>query len=130
MRQYTNEQLILELIKRNGISNAPIRTIRYGDHYQSIIAIDKDHSAHLTLTDDDFSALKNKEMNMPECKLITIITSKYIIEFSGFYRRDLEKPNWHYYETERGDILHFRKYQMISVLEEVDNNNIEISPIE
>lgn len=38
--------------------------------------------------------------------------------FIGKYRRDLEKPNWHYYETEKGKIVHFRKTQMQVVFED------------
>ena len=37
------------------------------------------------------------------------------IEFTGKYRRDLEKPNWHYYEDEDGDLHHFRKEHMVMV---------------
>lgn len=36
---------------------------------------------------------------------------------SGWYRRDLEKPNWHYYEDAEGSILHIRKEHMICVIE-------------
>lgn len=38
-------------------------------------------------------------------------------QFHGWYRQDLEKPNWHYYESVDGAILHFRKDRMICVVE-------------
>jgi len=37
--------------------------------------------------------------------------------FKGKYRRDLEAPNWHYYETEDGNIFHFKKSHMVAVFE-------------
>jgi ribosomal protein S8 len=33
------------------------------------------------------------------------------------YRRDMEKPNWHYYEKEDGKIIHIRKDKLIMVEE-------------
>lgn len=51
-------------------------------------------------------------------KKIKIITvGGAVVEFVGFHRRDLEKPNWHYYELEDGNIYHFRKEHMVAVLE-------------
>jgi len=50
---------------------------------------------------------------------ITIYTkSGNKISFCGKYRRDLEKHNWHYYETDKGGIYHFRKDAMEVVLDE------------
>jgi hypothetical protein len=46
---------------------------------------------------------------------ITVQTTKGSLEFNGHYRRDLEKPNWHYYETTDGCLLHFRKEHMVYV---------------
>lgn len=51
-------------------------------------------------------------------KRIKIVTVGGGVEFVGFFRRDLEKPNWHYYELEDGNIYHFRKEHMVAVLEE------------
>lgn len=45
-----------------------------------------------------------------------IITIRGRIEFRGRYRRDLEKPSWHYYERDDGQILHFRKRHMVCVI--------------
>ena len=50
-------------------------------------------------------------------KQLTILLKRGYITFEGKYRRDLERPNWHYYETINGDIYHFRKDQMVGVLE-------------
>jgi hypothetical protein len=47
--------------------------------------------------------------------LNTLATTK--VSFVGFYRRDLEANNWHYYEDEKGDIQHFRKEFMVAVFE-------------
>lgn len=45
-----------------------------------------------------------------------IITVRGRIIFRGRYRRDLEKPAWHYYERDDGQILHFRKRHMVCVI--------------
>ena len=37
--------------------------------------------------------------------------------FVGEYLREREKPNWHYYQTDDGRILHFRKEHMVCVIE-------------
>ena len=50
-------------------------------------------------------------------KTMTIITMGGHITFTGFHRKDLEKPNWHYYEDNEGNIFHFRKQHMVAVLE-------------
>lgn len=38
------------------------------------------------------------------------------LKFTGKYRRDLEKENWHYYEKEDGTILHIPKHRIIYVM--------------
>lgn len=40
-----------------------------------------------------------------------------ILEFKGEYRRDLERPHWHYYETENSDIVHCCKKTMLYVIQ-------------
>jgi len=55
---------------------------------------------------------------MPEVKEIKVILSGGTdVEFTGFYRRDLETANWHYYQITDGAILSFRKSKMEAVLE-------------
>lgn len=47
---------------------------------------------------------------------IEIVTTCGTVAFRGKHRKDLEKPNWHYYENHRGEIHHFRKEHMVAVL--------------
>ena len=35
--------------------------------------------------------------------------------FTGRYRRDLETPNCHYYETSAGGMIHFRKEHIVYI---------------
>ena len=60
---------------------------------------------------------KQNESQKP-FKAMRIVTTVGVVSFIGRYRRDLEAANWHYYETEKGDILHFRKEHMVAVLED------------
>ena len=50
-------------------------------------------------------------------KKLTVKTTAGDVVFFGFHRPDLEKPNWHYYETDSGQIYHFRKEHLVAVLE-------------
>ena len=59
-----------------------------------------------------------KEICDDSFKNIRIVTTVGVVTLIGRYRRDLEKTNWHYYETEKGDILHFRKEHLVAVLED------------
>ena len=45
-------------------------------------------------------------------------SAKNNLEVEGWYRRDLEKPNWHYYEAKDGVIIHCRKEHILFVVEE------------
>lgn len=49
------------------------------------------------------------------------LTTYETIEFMGWYRRDLEANNWHYYEKANGDVIHFRKNHIVYV----DGDNVE-----
>jgi len=55
---------------------------------------------------------------MSEYKKITIATTKETRIITAVYRRDLEKPNWHYYELDDGSLFHVRKEHMVYVHEE------------
>jgi hypothetical protein len=57
MKQYSDIELLAELIKRNNIHEAPSSTIRYGKHYESLIAIGDNHTAFLTIIDDAYEHL-------------------------------------------------------------------------
>ena len=46
-----------------------------------------------------------------------IVTTYGEWEFNGKYLKDREKPNWHYYQNEEGEILHFRKEHMVVLIE-------------
>ena len=86
-----------------------------------------------TITDCNYSAkefhmwLNNNGYKIVKCeqnesqkpfKTMRIVTTVGVVTFIGRYRRDLEKTNWHYYETNKGDILHFRKEHLVAVLED------------
>ena len=58
---------------------------------------------------------------MDEYKKLTIITSIFTIDILGKHRPDMEKSNWHYYETSKGKIYHFRKEHMVAVIERDDS---------
>lgn len=60
-----------------------------------------------------------------EYKKIRVETTVGYVPFIGRYRRDLETPNWHYYETPRGTLLHFQKTKMIAVFEAVFESESE-----
>ncbi len=47
----------------------------------------------------------------------TIYTTVSKHEFIGKHLPDRERPNWHYYESIDGTILHFRKEHIVCVIE-------------
>lgn len=51
-------------------------------------------------------------------KKYVIITINEQFSFVGKYLKEKERPNWHYYETSEGSIIHFRKEHMVSVRED------------
>ena len=58
-----------------------------------------------------------------EFKSLSIMTvNNGRVDFKGRYRRDLEKGNWHYYETTDKKIYHFRKEHMMCVFENSEKN--------
>lgn len=42
------------------------------------------------------------------------------IEFNGEHMPEMERPNWHYYKTDQGQMLHFRKEHIALVIENLD----------
>ena len=42
------------------------------------------------------------------------------ISFNGKHLPEREKPNWHYYATDDGRIVHCRKEHMVCVVENVE----------
>ena len=60
----------------------------------------------------------------------TVKTINGKVTFRGRYRRDLETPNWHYYETADGGVIHFRKEHIVYIqggtIQEVLDNKKDI----
>ncbi len=59
LKAFTDIQLLAELISRNKFDLAATKTQRHGVHYESIVAIGKDNTAFITLTDDGMKELVN-----------------------------------------------------------------------
>ena len=59
-----------------------------------------------------------------------IMTTNGEVAFTGRYRRDLETPNWHYYETSDRGVIHFRKEYIVYIqggtIQEVLDNKKDI----
>lgn len=47
-------------------------------------------------------------------------SNSQIITFSGKHLPELEKPNWHYYQTDDGYMIHCRKEHMVYVIERIN----------
>ena len=53
---------------------------------------------------------------MEEMLQIEIVTvGNMVHKFCGRYLRELETKNWHYYETDSGEIFHLRKESIVAV---------------
>jgi len=50
------------------------------------------------------------------------VTTGSIWTFTGKHLPEREKPNWHYYQTSSGDMMHFRKEHMVCVEEKETSN--------
>jgi hypothetical protein len=66
--------------------------------------------------------LLNKE-NEPKNTTI-YFTNSQSIAFNGKHLQEREKPNWHYYATDDGMIIHCRKEHMVCVIEKADERNV------
>ena len=77
----------------------------------------KEFHGWLNINDYKIVKYKQNESQKP-FKTMRIVTTVGVVAFIGRYRRDLEAANWHYYETDKGDLLHFRKDFMVAVLED------------
>lgn len=59
LQRYTDEDLLRELVRRNGIDGAP--AYRTMHRHEVLIGIGKDHHCYITFTDsDDVEALKEE----------------------------------------------------------------------
>ncbi len=54
---------------------------------------------------------------MDKLKRILVATVAGNFRFTGKYLPERQKKNWHYYQAENGDIMHFRKEHMVAVTE-------------
>lgn len=57
IKDISTDELLYELIQRHGQDPAPIKTKRYGVHWETIVPIGKDNICKFTLTDDDMDRL-------------------------------------------------------------------------
>ena len=56
----SDERLLWELICRNAVGAAPVRTTRETPHVEALIAIGPDHTAHVTMDGEAFAELSNR----------------------------------------------------------------------
>jgi len=56
--QFSDIELLCELVKRNGKATAAHTTRRQGVHYETLVAVGKDNCAYIVLTDDGFEELQ------------------------------------------------------------------------
>ena len=54
---FSDEQLLFELVRRNGFQRAPKKVEYCGDWMISTVGIGKDHSVSITMDEDDFKEL-------------------------------------------------------------------------
>ena len=54
---FSDEQLLFELVRRNGFQRAPKRVDYCGDWMTSTVGIGKNHSVSITMDEDDFKEL-------------------------------------------------------------------------
>ena len=57
MEKYTDEELLLELINRNVLGDAPRVTRRNVKHLEAVVGIGNDDIAFITLPEDAYSEL-------------------------------------------------------------------------
>lgn len=59
LSNYTDEQLLMELVRRNGYDDAASRVVRSGVFYETWVGIGEDYSASLVMSEEDYVALKD-----------------------------------------------------------------------
>jgi len=52
LSKYSDIELLKELVTRNGKSEAPVKTKRYGPHFETLVAVGNDHTAKITMDDE------------------------------------------------------------------------------
>ena len=61
LHQYSNLDLLRELIRRNGHTPAPISTVRSIPFRETLIAVGKDHTADITMCSETMDILLNDQ---------------------------------------------------------------------
>ena len=49
------------------------------------------------------------------CRYEIVTVGNMVHKFCGRYLRELETKNWHYYETDSGEVFHLRKDSIVAV---------------
>ena len=57
--EYSSEELLFCLLMREDWTEAPVKREFYGEHYDTVIGIGKDHTANITLSKQDYEALED-----------------------------------------------------------------------
>lgn len=60
LSDFSDEELLWELINRHGKGKAPMKTVRYVPFWETIVPIGKDNVCSMILSDDDFIALSDQ----------------------------------------------------------------------
>lgn len=60
LANFSDMELLMELIQRNGFSKAPVKTLRYDVWHECLIAIGSNETASICLTDEAMSYLLSK----------------------------------------------------------------------
>ena len=63
VKEATDEELLLELLSRNNLSECPRKKEFYTPHTEAIIGIGDDDVAYIQLDDDSLKTLKNRIIN-------------------------------------------------------------------
>jgi hypothetical protein len=58
-------------------------------------------------------------------KKYKIVTTAGKYAFTGKHLKERETNNWHYYETDEGCIIHFRKEHMVMVFEYEEGQGVD-----
>jgi len=59
VKDVSTTELLFEILKRGNISEAPMKTIRYGKHFDTVVGIGNDHVAFVTIDDEGLKKLEN-----------------------------------------------------------------------
>jgi hypothetical protein len=57
MKKYTDEELLLELINRNVLGDAPSKTERFVKYFEVVVGVGNNNVAYITLPEDSYQKL-------------------------------------------------------------------------